>query len=610
MKKSLLANKIREYVIEPIRKGPSAKWEGHHTTNPCVIRLSKDPRVFLGYRAGGDDDFYMLNEHRVWGSHLGMAVMDPRGERIIHRLPLPIMKKVHDLKLPKSAAEYAEYQKKYKDCITVYHDFRFWEYRDYLYVIYHEGPLHECYDCIVRMPLNLFLDKINESIRLMESAVEAIENDWARLWWQERVWEPCGVNGTNRVFASHVNKGDDVFILLGDGSLQLCHRPLADGMAVLNTGQDTFARATADGLTTYGCYEVNVRPGYIDNSHLGANGSPIRARIGDVDVYIDVTHGCHDRMISNPEINERRISYLPYFRVKDFETGELLYYSEEPILHMDEIWREYVEEGEWVSNLPHLDGVMFAGGQIETVQGENGLDNPFITYLGVGDTAVARAVFRLRDLLPDQVIEDIQTRKRHQKVTAAGIAENEYPLGGVNGWQWSIRTDPARRMILVTRRLEKDGWRESTDRPINSRPGHFDSDGLIFDGKSIKELGKTGWGLIYRGFRWEEREHTKRTHSGYGILVLDRNNPEKVLYRSTQPIEGSLGEEGGWTAAHNCPVKEEWLLNLESLIPPKVLFEMNRMKELEKQGKGFNLQMISWQRQKSGLLEKESRVFI
>lgn len=610
MRQSLQATKIRGYVVEPIREGPRARWEGHHTTNPCVIRLSKDPRVFLGYRAGGEDDFFMLNEHRVWGSHLGMAVMDERGEHILHRFALPIMKKVHDLALPKTPAEFQEYQNKYRDRIVVYHDFRFWEYQDYLYVIYHEGPLHECYDCIVRMPIDAYLERIEESIRLTDLPLQTIENDWAKLWWEDGVWEPCGVNGTNRIFASHVNKGDDVFFLLGDGSLQLCHRPLADGMAILNTGCDTFAKATPDGLTTYGCYEINVRPGYTDNSHLGANGSPIRARIGEVAVYVDVTHGCHDRMISDPGINERRIRYLPYFRVKDFETGDLLYYSEEPILNMDGIWREYVEEGEWVANLPHLDGVMFPGGQIEIESGKNGLDDEFTTYLGVGDTAVARAVFRLRDLLPDRVIQDIRKRKEHQKVPVSGIEKSEHALGEVNGWEWSIWTDPGRRILYVTRRLGKDGGRESSDRAIHSRPGYFDSDGLLFDGTSIKELDEIGWGLIYRGVRWEAQGRSKKTQAGQGILVLDRDNPEKVLYRSTEPIGGSLSEEEGWTCGEKCRVNPEWMNNLESLIPPKVVFEIKRIKELETQGKGFNLQMISWQRQKSGLLEKESRVFI
>jgi hypothetical protein len=253
---------------------------------------------------------------------------------------------------------------------------------------------------------------------------------------------------------------------------------------------------------------------------------------------------------------------------------------------------------------------MFAGGQIEGEAGKNGLDNTFATYLGVGDTAVAKAVFRLRDLLPKQVVEDILTRKEHQRIPLSGIEKNVYPLGEVNGWQWSVWTDSVKRILYVTRRLEKDNWQESSDRAINSRPGYFDSDGLVFDGRSIKDLGDIGCGLIYRGFRWDEKNGKKRTEAGCGILVLDRDNPEKILYRSTEPIQGSLIEEEGWTAASSCEVKQEWLETLESHIPARVLSEMKRMKELEKQGKGFNLQMISWQRQKSGMIEKESRVFV
>ena len=89
--KNLLARKREGYVIEPITEGPSSGWEGHHATNPTAIRLTGDDRVFLGYRAGGSEDPYYLNQTPVWRSHLGLAVLDANGERVLCRLPLPIL---------------------------------------------------------------------------------------------------------------------------------------------------------------------------------------------------------------------------------------------------------------------------------------------------------------------------------------------------------------------------------------------------------------------------------------------------------------------------------------------------------------------------------------
>ena len=80
------------------------------------------------------------------------------------------------------------------------------------------------------------------------------------------------------------------------------------------------------------------------------------------------------------------------------------------------IWREYVEEGAWVKKLDHLRGVMFAGGQIESVCGHRGLDDMFSVYIGLGDTAIGRAEFRLRDLLPARVSEDIINRKKRRGI--------------------------------------------------------------------------------------------------------------------------------------------------------------------------------------------------
>ena len=280
LKNMLKARKDRGFFLEPIETGHHATWEGHHATNPCAIRFSTDRRVFLGYRAGGDDDIYYVHHHKVWGSHLGLAVLDEYGEKIVKRLPLPIMRLEHDVKLPQSPEEFHEVYQQGPDAekIVVLHDFRFFEYREDLYVVYHEGPVEGCYDCVVRMPVETFLAKIGRSLELGARPLDQIVQQWRGLWWADDVWEPCGVEGTNRIFPSKINKGDIVYYELADGTLQMGHRPLANGCAVLSVGEKFHADATPDGLTTYGVFESNTRPGYRDNSHKSETTAPPRGR--------------------------------------------------------------------------------------------------------------------------------------------------------------------------------------------------------------------------------------------------------------------------------------------------------------------------------------------
>lgn len=602
-KSGLRAKKIKDYLIEPVKEGPNAKWEGHHATNPCVIRFGEDPRVFLGYRAGGDDDYYRHGRHNTWGSHLGLAVMDDCGLEVIHRLPLPIMKKVHNRNLPQTEEAFDDFVSKYGDEILILHDFRFFGYEDYLYVIFHESNMKNAFDCIVRMKVTTFIEKVNESIKLMESPVEQIIDRWHQLWWADDVWQPCGVDGTNRIFSSPVCKGDIIFFALGNGTLQMCHRPFADGMAVLNTGNDTFAKATPDGITAYGSLETCIRPSSLDNSHIGNNGSPTRAQIGDVDVYIDVTHGCHNRMLSEEGFDEYEVHYYPYLRVKDFQTGELLYYSEDPILDYCRMWREYAEDGEWVSQNKLLGGVMFSGGQLELVNGRNGLDDEFITYIGLGDTAVGAATFKLRDLLPQQVIEDIQKRKAHQQVRISDIEPNRYCFDkAVNGWKWHIENNSEKRCINIVRTLNKDGYHETATRAINTVPGSYDADAIIFDGTSICHFEQIGWLLIYKGVRWDVVDGEKISSIGYGLLILDENNPEMVLYRSTEPLDGKVTKIEGWDIGPTRNDQSVFFSKAAELIPELVVSRLKRRIYLKKKGLLFGSQMVIWQQQKSGLI--------
>ncbi len=595
--KPLRATKVEGYLAEPLHSGFSRTWEGHHATNPSVIRLSCDPRVFLGYRAGGrDDHHYSQYGDAAMGSHLGMAVMDARGEKVSCRLPLPIMKLVHGLDLPTTRAEYDRYARQYEHEIVLLHDFHLLEHHDHLHVIYHESEIHACYDCIVRMPNAEFLRRIERSIELSSRPTGEIIEEWQRLWWAPEVWRPSGTGKTHRIYASEASKNDIFFLRVADGTLRMFHRPAPD-IAVLDTGFDTFTKSTPDGITAVGSLQTCVRPGYFDNSHIGNNGMPIRAKIGQADVFIDVTHGVHNELISDPNATKAMMTYLPYLRVLDYETGECLYYSEEPILELDETWREYVQDGTWVRKLDHLKGVMFAGGQLEVERGANGLDDWFSMYMGLGDTATGRAVFRLRDLLPDQVIADIQVRRAHQSVRTDGVTENlwRFPVA-LCGWSWAIGNNADRRVIHVRRTLEKAGHRERSVRLINTVPGRFDADGVFFDGRSVRYQRDLGWLVLYRGVRWDRVVGRKRTQSGMGVLLLDVENPERVLYRSPEPLADTVAAQDGWTTGMD-PVDPGGLLDrIEDLIPEKVKAEIRRIYALQP----IPSHMTMWLKHKSG----------
>jgi hypothetical protein len=597
--KHLKACKVKGYITEPITSEGHWQWEGHHATNPTVLRLDGDQRVFLGYRAGGSDDHhYSKSGSSAMGSHFGMAILDERGENVLHRLPLPIMTLRHGIELPKNLKEYEQYAEEHEHEIVLLHDFHMHCDNGHLYVVYHESEIHAAYDCIVRMTQKGFLARIGRSIELLDRPIAEIHDAWEEIWWKPGVWEPCGTGDSRRIYASEASKNDIFFLRLADDTLRMYHRPAPD-IAVLDTGNETFTRPTPDGITAIGSLQTCIRPGFFDNSHIGNNGAPIRAKIGDVDVYIDLTHGVHNEQISNPDVDSWMMTYLPFLRVIDFQTGECLYYSSEPILDLDEIWKEYVEDGTWVSKLDHLRGVMFAGGQIETVAGKNGLDDMFSVYIGLGDTAIGRAEFKLRDLLPDRVIEDIIARKKRREIridnpsTAAwGFPE------ALCGWQWTIVNDIQGRCINIIRTLRKNGHTEGAVRVIPSVPGNFDADGIFFEEDCVRFVENLGWVVAYRGVRWEEDQYGKRTFVGHGLLVLDRENPERILYRSTEPIGGKVAKQEGWTGGrHN---GEAWMFleHAEDAIPEKVKFEIARIYEIAP----MPSDLTKWLKHKSGTL--------
>jgi hypothetical protein len=328
-------------------------------------------------------------------------------------------------------------------------------------------------------------------------------------------------------------------------------------------------------------------------------------------------------MIANPDCADHDILYYPYFRVKDRYTGEVLYYSQEPVLDFDQTWRDHAEDGAWISQIEHLRGVMFPGGQIPVDEHKNGLDDEFITYLGLGDTAIGIATFTLRKLLPDKVIDDILVRKEHQNVNVYGIEPNIYRLPEkINGWQWQIENAPEKRNIIIVRKLDVDGFNEVHKRTIETVPGNFDADAVIWDGKSITYIDEVGWALIYKGVRWDEINNSRKSSISYGICVLDKDNPEKILYRSSEPI-GSVYTADGWgisiengelkaddkQATDNLEPTANMLNNVEKYIPDRVLNEIKRIHRLSPKGKVFVGQMITWQRHKSGILDRSVKLF-
>jgi len=90
-------------------------------------------------------------------------------------------------------------------------------------------------------------------------------------------------------------------------------------------------------------------------------------------------------------------------------------------------------------------------------------------------------------------------------------------------------------------------------------------------------------------------------------LILEDKNPEKVLYRSTESICDTV-KISEWNITPMTDAVEELLGNYEKFVPEKVLFEIRHLHSLEKRGLAFSSQMITWQKQKSGLLASTYRL--
>jgi hypothetical protein len=595
----LRAVKIPSLLLEPVFDKPGNTWQSHHVTNPTVLRPSFDARVYLGYRAGGDRDHYCLGDIDVWSSSLGLAILDETGSTAVCRFPWPILRIERKDPLPQSPEQYEAYRSAHAREIVVMHDFRLFEHDAFLYVIFHDGLIDRAFDRVARMSVQDFADRIHKSETLAYRPAGEIETEWRSVW--AEAWEPCGFKG-GYVYPHDVNKNDIVFFEL-DGGLEMMHRPLPDTAVLPVSG--VLGAVTPDDETDLGVLEACVRPGYFDNSHIGPNGLPTRAMIGKREVFIDVCHGVHNRSLAKDGEFEWKMIYLPYFRVKDAATGDPLYYSDEPILGTDEVWREYSEQGRWVRLIPHLH-IIFAGGQIPMEQGKNGLDDRFSFYAGAGDTAIGRAEFTIRDLLPQKALEDILDRPAHRDHMVV-VEENRLDIGEASGWRWAVHNVEEKRCVAVTRTLARNGRTLSATRPFHTVPGRFDADAMVFDGTAVRELPGLGICILYVGFRWTEGLDGKRTTAGFGLLMLDPENPERTLYRSSTPIDGRGWSTSGWVA-DGAWLKERvvevlpgLLGRAEQFIPAQVAFEIRRSNALVSIGKHWRSHHTLWLRKRAGL---------
>jgi hypothetical protein len=199
-------------------------------------------------------------------------------------------------------------------------------------------------------------------------------------------------------------------------------------------------------------------------------------------------------------------------------------------------------------------------------------------------------------------------RSKKLSMTSTGsIAKNTYNLDiAVNGWNWQIENDPKRRQINIVRSLVIDGKTETAIRPIHTASGFFDADAMIFDGSSVAYLPDVGWAIAYKGVRWDETAGKNTTQIGFGVLVLHKSNPEKLLYRSTLPI-GDTVIENGRTLGESVDTPKGLIENAFQYVPANVMKEIRRINVLIDRKMLPLPQMIVWQQQKSGILGRNFR---
>lgn len=116
---------------------------------------------------------------------------------------------------------------------------------------------------------------------------------------------------------------------------------------------------------------------------------------------------------------------------------------------------------------------------------------------------------------------------------------------------------------------------------------------MEFDGKSIRLIPEIGWLFVYRGIRWIGNNDTKRSVISHGLLVLDIDNHEKTLYRSTEPINDiKIVDDWIWDTRDN--ISSKLIVDAEKYIPKQVIFEIKRGNRLATQGINWKSHHTQW----------------
>ena len=588
------AKKIPGVFLEPLFDRQGAAWQSHHVTNPAAFRLPGEKRVLLGYRAGGDRDHYIIGETDVFSSSLGLCVLSDDGTKVLYRFPYPIMWAERTTSLPQTPEEYPAYLQQHGEDIAVMHDFRIYPHDGYVYIVYHDGSICQAYDRLCRMPEALFKEKIDTSIRLIEEGVT--EKAWRQIWDRSH-FQLVGADNGNHLFSGaktgYPTKSDITYFVTNDG-LQMLRRPIPE-LSRLAAPHLT-GTLTPDGFDQMGVLEMCVRPGKWDNSHIGPNAMSTPAMIGDVAVYIDVWHGVHNGAIGNEDAAFHwDMYYSPYFSIRDACSGDILYWSEEPIIDpADDVWAEYTRHGRWIQALAHA-YILFTGGQLEMELGKNGLDDPFTFYAGAGDTAIVRGEFTIRSLTPPAVIEDILARKAHASVPV-NLTENtaSFPVKA-SGWHWRIQQNSTKRTLSIQRTLGNPSAPiDQAKKDILCRPGYFDADCITWDGQIEKT--ESGWVIPYRGVRWDAIDGQQYTTVSFGLLLLDEENPERLLYRPEEAM-GETYRLPGFVIGADIPCPSAQ--NLLPFVPEPVIREIRHINTLIQSGQHWRSHHTIWLEQRA-----------
>jgi hypothetical protein len=151
--------------------------------------------------------------------------------------------------------------------------------------------------------------------------------------------------------------------------------------------------------------------------------------------------------------------------------------------------------------------------------------------------------------------------------------------------------------VRIVRRLPAVPAEEGA-RDIAPVPGRFDAHATLFDGSAAALDDELGWIVVYTGARFEEEGGRKVTRLGLGILLLDRENPERILYRTGEPVAGSPRTVPGWSAAADTAGARSVLREARRIIPARVQQEVRQLYVSQP----MPSDMTKWLKRKSGEL--------